>query len=125
MEVRRKLSCTEVYLRVERIGEDCCVLIGGGDRPHIGCAVMAIPRPSLEGNGEISVTSSVLNVTGHKDEYICRLAAEEIAKCRNRITVCTGGVHVDGISKKQIQEITDAMMEMVNELIELFKQEDE
>lgn len=86
---------------------------------------MAVPRSSPEKNGGISVTSSVLNVTGHKDEYICRFAAEEIAKCRNRITVCTGGVHVDGISKMQIQEIMDAVKEMVHELTESFAQENE
>ena len=59
-----------------KIGEDILINIQGGEKPHIGCPIMAEPRPSLSGNGERSVTSSVLNLTGHKDESICRSLAE-------------------------------------------------
>ncbi|MBQ6397572.1 MAG: hypothetical protein IJI06_05425 [Oscillospiraceae bacterium] len=45
-------------------------------KPHIGCAVLAIPRPSLKSDGSMSCTSSVLNLSGHKDETLCRLLAE-------------------------------------------------
>lgn len=61
-----------------KIGEDILLYIQGGDKPHIGCTVMAVPRPSLSGNGERSVTSSVMNLTGHKDESICRMLAEDV-----------------------------------------------
>ena len=68
-----------------KIGEDILLYIQGGDKPHIGCTVMAVPRPSLSGNGERSVTSSVMNLTGHKDESICRMeniTAEQINEVR-------------------------------------------
>ena len=60
------------------IGSDILMCIEGGDRPHIGCTVQAISRKSLTGSGENSVTSSVINVTGHKDEFLCRKAAEAV-----------------------------------------------
>lgn len=77
-----------------KIGEDILLYIQGGDKPHIGCTVMAVPRPSLSGNGERSVTSSVMNLTGHKDESICRMLAEDVCRTCGKTVVCTGGVHL-------------------------------
>lgn len=88
-----------------RLGDDISLLFWGGDRPHIGCTVMAVPRPSLTEDGSISVTSSVLNLTGHKDEHVCRLLAEEVCRQTGKTVVCTGGFHVDNITKTQIDEL--------------------
>ena len=82
--------------------------IQGGDRPHIGCTVMAVPRPSLSGNGERSVTSSVMNLTGHKDESICRMLAEDVCRTCGKTVVCTGGVHLEQITMEQIKEVENA-----------------
>ncbi|MGN0715023.1 MAG: hypothetical protein ACI4LN_04310 [Anaerovoracaceae bacterium] len=123
IEMKRSLSCAELICKANRIGNEICVQVSGGDTPHIGCVVLAIPRTSLTGSGEKSATSSVLNVTGHKDEEICRYIAEEIAKKRNVITVCAGGFHIDGIKKEQIQEVLDSTRNMTKELIERLEQE--
>ena len=99
------LSFGRADITVTHIGEDIHILFSGGDRPHIGCTVMALPRPSLSGDGSTSVTSSVLNLTGHKDETVCRLLAEEFCRRTGRTVVCTGGFHVDGICPEQIEEL--------------------
>ena len=91
-----------------KIGEDILLYIQGGDRPHIGCTVMAVPRPSLSGNGERSVTSSVMNLTGHKDESICRMLAEDVCRTCGKTVVCTGGVHLEQITMEQIKEVENA-----------------
>lgn len=98
-------------------GLSCCG--AGGEKPHIGCVVLAIPRPSLTGDGSVSVTSSVLNITGHKDEELCRCLAEMLARKKNAVTVCTGGFHVDHIQKEQIAEVTEAIREIEKELEQL------
>ena len=41
-----------------KIGEDILLYIQGGDKPHIGCTVMAVPRPSLSGNGLLPETDT-------------------------------------------------------------------
>lgn len=102
------LSFATLTLCIHPVGDDISILISGG-KDHIGCTVLAIPRPSLTGNGSISCTSSVLNVTGHKDEVICRLLAERYASKYNAVTVCTGGFHIDHISKEQIKELVSAL----------------
>lgn len=88
-----------------KIGEDILLYIQGGDKPHIGCTVMAVPRPSLSGNGERSVTSSVLNLIGHKDESICRSLAEKVCQATGKTVVCTGGFHLENITTQQIKKV--------------------
>lgn len=106
--ITRKLSFAELSIEIERVGEDILILIRGGDKPHIGSVVMAIPRKSLSDEKISSCTSSVINVTGHKDEIICRAVAENFCKKFRAVTVCTGGFHVDNLSVAQIQEVVDA-----------------
>jgi len=100
-----ELSFSKIEIEVTDVGKDKLVLVMGGEKPHIGCTVVAIPRPSLTENGSISVTSSVINVTGHKDEAICRIIAERFATRFSCIVTCTGGFHMDNITQSQLDEI--------------------
>lgn len=81
-EISVRLSFTRINIAVDSIGDDLCITVQGG-KSHIGCTVLAIPRESLTGEG-ISCTSSVINVSGHKDEEICRYVAEKAA-ARNEL----------------------------------------
>lgn len=110
--VTKSLSFGKLVLKITNVGEDLHLLLTGGEKPHLGCTVLAVPRPSLTGSGDTGVTSSVLNLTGHKDEIICRYLAEETARRRNAVTVCTGGFHVDNITKEQIDEVLLAVKDM-------------
>lgn len=107
-----QLSFSKLTVEIRRLGSDFQVTVWGGDRPHVGCCVLAVPRASLTGDGSVSVTSSVLNVTGHKDEQICRYLAEKIAVEEQAVVVCSGGFHVDGITKEQIAEVLEAVKEL-------------
>lgn len=118
----------ETFLKISLglIGSDILMCIEGGGRPHIGCTVQAISRKSLTGSGENSVTSSVINVTGHKDEFLCRKAAEAVCSALGTNVVCTGGFHMDHMSPSQIQEVLQGADKLVKELeIELGKLEED
>ena len=114
--LEKELSFSKIYVQVTRLGSDYNIVIQGGEKPHVGCTVLAVPRPSLKGDGRISTTASVLNVTGHKDEMICRYLAERISGRENAVVVCTGGFHIDGIEEGQIQEVQDAVREMERQI---------
>lgn len=116
VKYEKQLSFSMMYIQMTKLGNEYHVLVWGGNKPHIGCTVLAVPRPSLTGDGSKSVTSSVLNVLGHKDEQICRYLAEEIAKKKKTVVVCTGGFHFDSITSNQIQEVLDAVKEIANHL---------
>lgn len=94
----------------------CHILLYGGERPHIGCTVMAQPRPSLADPRKMSSTASVLNLSGHKDEMLCRCLAEAVSAGSGLVTVCTGGFHVDEIGAAQLAEVQDAAREMAREI---------
>lgn len=108
---RKKLSFSRLEVCAGFAGDDVLLYIGGGEQ-HLGSVVQAVPRISLSGNGEVSCTSSVLNLTGHKDESICRMLAERVCVQLQTVTVCTGGFHVDAIEKEQIREVLCGVEEL-------------
>ena len=113
--IEKELSFMTIRAQISRIGDDYHIMVRGG-REHIGCTVLAVPRPSLTGDGSISSTASVLNVTGHKDEQICRYLAESLCARKNAVVVCTGGVHFDNITRRQIAEVMEAARQIAAEL---------
>lgn len=117
-KIKKKLTFTNMCVEIRRLGSDYHILVSGGECPHIGCTVLAIPRPSLDGNGKMSSTASVLNVTGHKDEDVCRYLAEKVSAGKNAVVVCIGGIHMDGITKEQIAEIVEAVRIIAVEIVE-------
>lgn len=111
-EEEQKVAGTFLRISAGWIGRDLFICLEGGDTPHIGCVVQAVPRPSLTGDGSRSATASVLNLTGHKDEFLCRRLAEKACKEMGVTVVCTGGFHQEDITKEQIQEVVEAAEEM-------------
>lgn len=109
MESEIILSFTKIVISKIFLGDDILIVVKGGDKPHIGTTVLAIPRSSLTGDGTVSTTSSVLNVTGHKDEVICRILAEKASKKYGVTAACIGGFHINDINAEQIKEVVDAI----------------
>ncbi|MCD7812865.1 MAG: hypothetical protein LUH20_02205 [Lachnospiraceae bacterium] len=93
------------------MGRDYTICVRDAKGGHVGSTVMSIARQSLTGEG-ISATSSVLNRVGHKDDEVARMLAEAVAIQKNCTVVCTCGIHLDGITPDQIQEILDACGEL-------------
>ena len=108
----KELSFSVIKLYVLKLGDDYNITISGGDKPHVGSSVLAIPRQSLTGDKSISTTSSVMNMIGHKDEQICRYLAEKVCINKNAVVICSGGFHVDNISKDGINEVLQAVKEL-------------
>jgi hypothetical protein len=79
------------------VGEDLVVAVGGGQRPHVGCVVLAQPLPSKQPGKRWSASCSVLTIPPHKEEPIARDIATRLAEALGRVTVVTAGVHDDGL----------------------------
>jgi hypothetical protein len=88
--------------RVAVVGEDLVVAVGGGERPHVGCAVLAIPYPAKGDAEGWSASCSVLTIPPHKEEPIARGIATRLAAGLGRVTVVTAGVHDDDIDAEGI-----------------------
>lgn len=109
----RHTSAGDISLQVSKIGSDILAVISGGERPHIGCAVISVPRDSLSGDGSTSCTTSVLSLAGHKDEQICRMVSEALCVRYGATVVCTGGFHKDDITAEEISEVISAVRDMI------------
>lgn len=86
-------------------GDDLWVLVTGGDSPHVGSVSVAVPRPSLSGDGTISATVSTYNVTGHKDGHVGELFARRLASEFNCIISATCGIHFEHAAPSDLQQI--------------------
>lgn len=121
LKEKRQVAEHFIEVGVSKIGNDILLCLEGGTKPHVGCVVQAVPRLSLTGDGSRSATASVLNLTGHKDEYLCRQLAEKISSNLGTVVVCTGGFHIDNMTKEQIKEVLQVVNEIGGEILESLK----
>lgn len=108
-----------IWGSLSRCPAGAVVAIFGGEKPHIGSVVLALPRPSLQkGKREWSTTSSVLNLVGHQDEVIARDAAEVIARQLNCTVTVTAGVHIQAAREEELEILIDNARSLVDLLLE-------
>lgn len=102
-----------VFLEAFRVGEDWLVAIGGGQEPHIGAVAIALPRPSLRDPQQISSSTSVFTLTGHKEDDLAKRAASWLAARLNRVVVVTAGIHLDRATATEIARVEQLTQELV------------
>jgi hypothetical protein len=101
------------------MGNDLCVVIAGGDAPHLGAAAVAQARPSLLDSSKQSATTSVITLLGHKDDVIASRVAHTLAAKLNKNVVVCCGIHVDRITRDEMDSIDIT----VNSFCDTFPQE--
>lgn len=100
-----------IFTTVVNLGDDLNVSIGGGSRPHIGAVALAISRASLTDPDRLSATTSVLAVTGHKEDELAKLVAHKLASELGVNVSVSCGIHYDGINEDIAREI-EALVEL-------------
>jgi hypothetical protein len=108
----------KIHMKVIEVGEDLCVIISGGNKPHIGCVTLSLPRPSLANSNVISATTSVLNLVGHKDDEAARYVSHTLSSKLNKNVVVTCGIHVDNITAEEIDITIKLLKELTAAIIE-------
>lgn len=98
-------------------GDGVTIHLGGGERPHVGAVAIAIPRPSLRDPARTSATSSVITVTGHKDDELAKPLAELAAARLGQVAVVVVGVHVEGATDEDIERLAAHAREAVERLL--------
>lgn len=123
IHVENPLSGRRLEAWVREAGEDLVVVIGGGDKPHVGCVVLAQPRRTPEGAPGGSASCSVLTVPYHKEEPIARGVAEKLANELGRLVVVTAGIHEDAIDREGIEEYLRLGEELGEKLVACLRSE--
>lgn len=110
----------KIDVKVFLVGEDLCVIISGGDSPHIGCVTLSVPRPSLSDLDRNSATTSILNLLGHKDDEAAKYVSHTLSSKLNKNVVATCGVHVDNITAEEIHIVISLLKEVTDILIKKY-----
>ncbi|MDR3331964.1 MAG: hypothetical protein LBT08_04985 [Synergistaceae bacterium] len=100
-----------ITFSVEALGDDVCVTVTGGSRPHIGAVALSMARPSLTGDGSVSASTSVITMLGHKDDVVAKYVSEQFAKRLNRNAAAVCGIHYDEITPSDIKTVLDLASE--------------
>ena len=81
-----------VWLEKHLVGSDLVYFVGGGEKPHVGSVVVAEPGKPLK----------VIVLEGHRDDVVLRPIAQRACEKYGTTVVVVGGVHVDRVSKEEI-----------------------
>jgi hypothetical protein len=95
-------------------------LLTGGEKPHIGGVVLALPRPSLSGGGWSSDVY-ITPVPGHKDVDVARTAAETLARELRLPVAITAGIHSDHLCPEELSKIICHCNTLTSSALAFFK----
>ena len=93
------------------MGADCAV-ISGGESPHVGGTVLAVPREKSSRDG---MTCDIWSITvpGHKDTILAEQAAKKICMSMLQPVNVTVGVHIDHATEDEIRRLCENTCEAV------------
>lgn len=121
--VRQGSHC--LWATTRWLGKDLVVDIGGGDSPHVGSVVLAVPVPSRSRPGHWSASCSVLTVTPHKEEPIARAVATRLTEELGCTTVAVAGVHEDDLDAEGVRAYLELGARLAEELVSRLERSDE
>ena len=93
----------KVWLKEQKIGEDKLYILGGGERAHIGGAVIMSPGKNPK----------TIRLGTHYDHIVLKPIAEEACNKYNTTVIAIGGVHIDNASKEDINKIVENCKELL------------
>lgn len=122
IELIKERDGLQVQITAIPMGDDLCVTIGGGEKPHIGAVALGVPTPSLASPGKLSASISVLTLTGHKEDELARKAADALAGQLGRVVVVCCGIHKDAITPQEIEVFRALVDEVIGDLTKCLKE---
>ena len=108
-----------------RCGDDLTVVIGGGEKQHIGAVAVGVPRPSLKDKNIVSYRLVAPDrkgrifldrLTGHKEDLLARKAALELARMLGHTVTVTVGLHIDDASAEAIAMLEANFQELLRQI---------
>jgi hypothetical protein len=88
------------------MGEDLCVIITGGDRPHLGAVTV----------GSKQVEEHTFCFPHHKEDHVTKLVYSLITESFDKNVLVCCGIHVDNILKTEIDTVIAICKVMITEL---------
>ncbi|MDO9516504.1 MAG: hypothetical protein Q7J10_00480 [Methanosarcinaceae archaeon] len=110
--IKQNVGRAELILDQKQIGNDHVITLTGGEE-HVGAIAVGVFD---EKSG--SASASVITLPGHRDDVIALESARRISEVTKAATVFIVGIHLDNITKDEIDEIIVASELMVEKFID-------
>jgi len=120
LKIESTFDSISLVVSYERVGIDLQVTIFGGDEHHIGGVAFAYPTKSHYRDAT-TVSVNTITAPGHKDYIVANSAAEKICKALSVPVLVSVGIHVDNVTKEQIDAIIKEVDSMIAQLISFYQ----
>lgn len=111
IKINRKMNRLEINLVAIHMGKDICIVLTGGDTPHLGAVTVGSPILSVE----------TFTFENHKEDIITRMLGEILSKEYKGNFVLCCGIHLDNITKQEISDVLKLSSEITIELCKRLK----
>jgi hypothetical protein len=113
IQLSGKTGRIEINLTAYGMGGDLCVLISGGDTPHLGALTAASQ----------SMGPKTIAFDTHKEYHVTEMAADRLHRAFDGNFVVCCGIHLDNIEKREIADVMELSEKLVLELCARLKNE--
>jgi len=93
----------KVFLEKKELDDDLIFILGGGEKSHIGGAVICEHRKKPQ----------VLVLGNHYDHQVLTPIAERACEKYNKTCIALGGIHIDNATKEEIDIIVKNCKELL------------
>lgn len=121
INLARQEGRMQIEIHAIPMGKDFCVVINGGEVPHLGAVAISQSRASLADPNQLSASTSVFALVGHKEDEVARKVAHTLTKKLGKNIVVCCGIHLPKITAEEIEVTNNLVESMTQELVELMK----
>lgn len=120
MEISWELNGNKINMCTNEIGNDICVLIYGGDVPHIGAVALAHRSEVAHQLNRKTTTVSVMTLPGHKEDVLAKNIAVNLSKLLEKNVIVSCGIHIYKLDRDKIQHFSDHIEDMSIKYVEAY-----
>ncbi len=107
IELHAEKARVKLHLRALFMGQDLCILLDGGDKPHIG-AISTVSHTD----------QNVYGLPSHREDDLAAEVAKAVQEYYGYTVTCLCGIHIKNISREEIALVYTLSRELTQRLLQ-------
>lgn len=113
--IERIKERVNIKVQIIEMGLDYCIVITGGDTPHLGSITV----------GSVNEFEKTISFKSHMEHVITEMFFKELIIESNRNYIICCGIHLDNITKEEIECVYELVKELIYQTKEFIKLKEE